>query len=435
MTDVKTLIFRARAGNEQAFADLLRAHYTFVYAIVMGIVGNPEDAEEIVQDVFVNAYRGLPRYEERTKFKPWLAKIARNCALNWMRDQKSENVSINDVGEHKLQTPDGLAEQLILAEHRELIRGALGTLSPKDRKIARSYYLDGASYDELIRTHGLSYKAISVRLSRAKRKLAKRLRHLLTGVFVSPSMTFQQIGTGGLTVMKIGTASKITVGAAAIIGLAVIGTHHFISSKDESSPTVEIITSTSAPRSVFTRKERVTVPRASNEPEITAEEMRQIENFFAQLEEVESQNLNVETDKEDSQPESVNGGFLETSETEVVSETQEKRFFGLTLSEIEAQIPVLEEEIRTNLTQAVELYTDLLSTNGTRPMPPKLVAWRDETWAEVKRLFNETANEKIPRYVSYLRIVGEDIPLREGGWLSELMEPLPMGVTYEGSSP
>jgi len=130
VTDIKTLIFRAQAGDEQAFADLVRAHYAFVYAIVMGIVGNPEDAEEVVQDVFVNAYRGLPRYEERTKFKPWLAKIARNRALNWMRDQKSENVSINDVREHKLQTPDALAEQLIIAEHRELIRGALGTLSP-----------------------------------------------------------------------------------------------------------------------------------------------------------------------------------------------------------------------------------------------------------------------------------------------------------------
>ena len=55
----------------------------------------------------------------------------------------------------------------------------MSTLSQKDRDIARAYYLDGASYDELIRTHGLSYKAISFRLSRAKRVLTKRLQHLL----------------------------------------------------------------------------------------------------------------------------------------------------------------------------------------------------------------------------------------------------------------
>ena len=289
MTDVKTLIFRAQAGDEQAFADLMRTHYAFVYTIVMGIVDNPQDAEEIVQDVFVNTYRGLAQYEERTKFRSWLAKIARNRALNWMRDQRSENVSINDVHERTLQIPDTLAEQLILDEHRELIRGALGTLSPKDRKIARSYYLDGASYDELIRTHKLSYKAISVRLSRAKRKLSKRLRHLLAGVFVSPSMTLKQLYSGGLTVMKVGTVSKITVSAAAIVGLGFIGTHHFKSSKKDSSPSVEIITSTSAPRTDSTRKKAVPAPRPSNESQISTEEMEQIESFFAQLEEADTQ--------------------------------------------------------------------------------------------------------------------------------------------------
>ena len=433
--DDSTLISRAQNGDEQAFADVVRRYHTYVYAIVIGIMKDSDDAEEVVQDVFVNAYRGLSLLGDVAKFKNWLAEIARNCARDRLRGQRVDIVSINEVSEHTFQAPDSLDAQLIRDEQTALIRSAMESLSAKDKEIVKGYYLDGASYDELIRTHGLSYKAISVRLSRAKRKLVKRLRHLLTGVCVTPSMTFKQIGAGGLTVMKIGTVSKITVGAAAIIGLGLIGTLHFISSKEDSSPTVEIITSISAPRSDFTRKGTVTAPQPENKPQISAEEMQRIENFFAQLEEVESQNLNVEIDKEDSPPESVNDGFLETSETEVVSETQGKRYFGLTLSEIEAQIPVLEEEIRTNLTQAVELYTDLISTDGTRPIPPNLGAWRDETWAEVKRLFNETANEKIPRYVSYLRIVGEDNPLREGGWLSELMDPLPMGVSYEGSSP
>ena len=438
MADVKTLIFRAQAGDEQAFANLMQAHYAFVYTIVIGVVDNPEDAEEVVQDTFVNVYRGLAQYEERTKFRGWLAKIARNRALNWMRDQRSENVSINDVQEHKLQTSDALAEQLILAEQKALIRGALETLSPKDRQIARSYYLDGASYDELIRTHGLSYKAISVRLSRAKRKLSKRLRHLLTGVFVSPATTLKQICTGGLTVMKVGTVSKITVSAAAIIGFGVIGTHHFILSKEHSSPSVEIVTSTpsgsthSVARTDATRKP-VTAPRRAGEPQISAEQMEQIESFFAQLEEIDAQDL--EKTEEAFLSEVDNEVTLDTIETEVVSEPQEERFFGLTLSEIEAQIPVLEEEIRTNLTQAVELYTDLRSTDGIRPLPPEIAEWRDETWAEVKRLFKEVARQKIPHYVSYLSVTGGENPLGEGGWLSELMEPLPMRVSYDGTSP
>ena len=73
-------------------------------------------------------------------------------------------------------------------------------------------------------------------------------------------------------------------------------------------------------------------------------------------------------------------------ETETGTEPEEERFFGLTLAEIEEKIPVLEEEIRTNLTKAVELYTELRSTDGMARKSPEIAAWRDETWAEVKRL-------------------------------------------------
>ena len=119
----------------------------------------------------------------------------------------------------------------------------------------------------------------------------------------------------------------------------------------------------------------------------------------------------------------------EISEAEAVSASQEELFLGLTRSEIEAEIPVLEEEIRTNLTQAVELYKDLISTDGMAGSSPEIAEWRGETWTEVKRLFQETSRQKIPRYTSYLNVTGRENPLRAGGWLSELMEPLPMGVS------
>ena len=346
MKEVKTLISRAQAGDEQAFANLMQAHYAFVYAIVIGIVDNPEDAEEVVQDTFVNVYRSLARYEERTKFRGWLAKIARNRAFNWMRDQRSENVSINDVHEHKLQISDALAEQLILAEQKALIRGALGTLSPKDRQIARSYFLDGASYDELIRTHGLSYKAISVRLSRAKRKLSKRLRHLLTGVFVSPATTLQQIYTGGLTVMKVGTVANITVSAAAIIGLAFVGTRQFISSKEDSSPSVEIVTSTpsvstrSVARTDATRT-TATAPRRVEEPQISAEEMEQIESFFTQLEEADAQDIEIAGEEATSSEMDIDSEY-EISETDATKSSERQ----VRIAEIKRRIEWLSEQIK-----------------------------------------------------------------------------------------
>ena len=128
-----------------------------------------------------------------------------------------------------------------------------------------------------------------------------------------------------------------------------------------------------------------------------------------------------------------------SADTEAGSTTEpkEERFYGLTLAEIEEKIPVLEEEIRTNLTKAVELYTELRSTDGMGRKSSEIAAWRDETWQEVKRLFQDVAyTGKILRYRSFLRVTGvaED-PILPGGWIHELMEPLPMGVTPGESSP
>ena len=219
MAKDNTLIHRAQTGNEGAFTDLMREHYPFVYAIVVRIVKNSHDTEEVVQDAFFNAYRGLAQLEDTTKFKSWLGEIAQNCARNWLRKQRGDTVSIDEVNEQMLQMKDSPDERLIRQEQRELIRRAMETLPRKDREIAQAFYLDGASYDELTRTHGLSYNAIAFRLSRAKRQLTKRLQYLLTGIFVSPAMTLKKIYSGGLTVMKIGTVPKITIGVAALIAL------------------------------------------------------------------------------------------------------------------------------------------------------------------------------------------------------------------------
>ena len=145
MANDNTLIYRAQSGDEGAFVDLIRVYYPFVYAIVIRIVNNPHDAEEIVQDTFLNAYRGLAQYQEMEKFKNWLGEIARNRARSWLRKQRIDTVPIDEVSEHTLGTQDLPDEQLIRREQRELIRRAMGTLSEKDREIARAYYLEGAS--------------------------------------------------------------------------------------------------------------------------------------------------------------------------------------------------------------------------------------------------------------------------------------------------
>lgn len=236
MVNENTLIYRAQTGDEGAFTALMREYYPLVYTIVIRIVDNPHDVEEVVQDTFFNAYRGLTQLEDAANFKSWLAEIARNCARQWVRKRRVNTVSFDEVDEGVLQTQDSPDEQLTRLEQRKLIRQTMETLPQKDRDIARAFYLEGASYNELTSTHGLSYKAISFRLSRAKQQLSKRLRYLLTGVFVSPGLTLKKLYTEGLTAMKVGVVPKMTVGATGLIALIFIG---FIGLRQMNAPIVE----------------------------------------------------------------------------------------------------------------------------------------------------------------------------------------------------
>ena len=309
MAKENTLIHRAQAGDEGAFADLMRSYHAYVYAIVIGIVKNPHDAEEVVQDTFLSAYRGLKQLEDNAKFKSWLAEIARNRARNWLRKQKGDTVSIDEVSEHLLQTEDSPDERLTRQEQRELIRRIMETLPQKDRDIARAFYLEGASYNELTSTHGLSDKAISFRLSRARRQLSKRLQYLLTGIFVPPGLTLKKIYSGGLAAMKVGTAPKITVSAIALIGLIFIG---YIGVRQMNGPTVKerVYLSpwedgTARPRNStegFPTDTTQDAESGGTQPQIAATEaaagMEPIDDFFAELDETDMAQFATEAEFE-----------------------------------------------------------------------------------------------------------------------------------------
>ena len=323
MAKENTLIYRAQTGDEGAFADLMRAYHAFVYTIAIGIVDNPHDAEEVVQDAFLNAYQGLRQLEDATKFKGWLAEITRNRARNWLRKQQGETVSIDEVSEGILQTEDSPDERLARLEQRELIRRTMETLPQKDRDIARAFYLEGVSYDELTSTHGLSYNAIALRLFRIKRKLSKQLRYLLTGIFVSPGLTLKKLYTGGLTAMKVGTVPKITVGVAVLIGLIFIG---YIGIRQMNAPTVAervylspwengTARPQSSPEGLAAQTDSTQdMETGDTQPQITtaesAEERELIDDLFVELDETDLAQFAIEGE---SEPETDQSFMTDTS--------------------------------------------------------------------------------------------------------------------------
>ena len=370
MVKENTLIYRAQTGDERAFADLMRSYHAFVYAIVIGIVDNSHDAEEVVQDAFLNAYQGLKQLEDATKFKSWLAEITRNCARQWLRKQRGETVSLDEVSEEMLQTGDSPDERLVRLEQRELIRRTMETLPQTDRDIARAFYLEGASYDELTSTHGLSYNAVAFRLFRVKRQLSKRLQYLLTGIFVSPAVTLKKIYSGGLTAMKVGTVPKITVGAAALIALIFIG---FVGVREIRAPKVEerVYLSpwedgTARPRNSpegLAGQTNSTQDTESGDthPQIAAAEsaegLESTSEFFSQSEETDTAQFAIEGESEPDIEQSLttDTSTLLDDNGQSAEDVMYAFVEALRSSDIEAILPLLTETLR-NKEESGDLY-------------------------------------------------------------------------------
>ncbi len=402
------LISRAQSGDEQAFVDLMRAYHAFVYAIVIGMVNNSHDAEDVVQEVFINTYRRLSQLEDTTKFKSWLAEVARNCARNWQRTQRMDTVSINNVSEGTLQTADSPEKQLIRDEELEMIRRTMNTLSQKDRDIARSYYLEGVSYDELIRAHGLSYKAISFRLSRAKRTLAKRLQYLLNAAFVPPVISLNKISSGGFTAMKIGTIPKVTAGVVAIIVIVFIGLHQLLPPNDGPSSSIKAtVSTTSKPEQseaeIETSLERVvTVPKRADEPQISAEEMEQVEDFFAQLEEADAQS---ETDvpQRTTDAEELGETYIDESASDTKQSAEDVMNAYVTAYknlDFEAMLPLVTGSVRKGVESSLRFFDGELPdevVNGIADNIPEEMI--DDVLQTMREQMSETAQKMKDRGV------------------------------------
>ena len=298
-TDAK-LVQAAQSGDEKAFETLVEKYRPRIYATISGFIKNTQDREDIAQETFINAYRNLHQLSKPDRFSYWLITIAQNQCRDWKRKNRPHvhTIPIDEVDENLLNSDDSPERKSRQAEQRQIIAQAIQSLPETERQIAQAHYLEGASHHELVDRHGISYQAVCVRLSRAKRKLAKRLGHLLTGVFVTPATTLKQIYSGGLTLMKIGTTLKITVAAIGIVALifiGFIGSRQLLLSKDNQSPSVEAVeqtsdtTAQSVTQTDATRRGDPTTASPEAERPISEEERQQIKNFFSQLEESDAQ--------------------------------------------------------------------------------------------------------------------------------------------------
>lgn len=184
MTEAE-LISKAQQGDEDAFAQLLDDHQGKVYGLILRLTGSPEDAMELTQETFFNAWRGLPSFQRNSKFSTWLYRLATNVTIDFLRKEKrrrslsvsslsvdgDDDLRVLDVPDHRF-TPQSEAER---RELQEAVHQGISKLSDEHRQVLVLRELNGLSYSEIAQVLDIEEGTVKSRISRARLALRKIL--------------------------------------------------------------------------------------------------------------------------------------------------------------------------------------------------------------------------------------------------------------------
>ena len=173
---------RVLAGEPRFFEELVRRYTRFGGAIAYGVVGDFQQAEDVLQEAFFKAFRALPTLRQPERFKVWFAGIVRSHALDALRKRRSRGrreVGLYDFGDVVTSavvspeiSPD---ERQTLREEREQILKSISELPEDDRLMIVLKHLEGLSYKEIAQVTTTTVSAVESRLFRARRALKEKL--------------------------------------------------------------------------------------------------------------------------------------------------------------------------------------------------------------------------------------------------------------------
>ncbi len=181
LTDIE-LIQKTLAGDQLAYADLVKRHQRFVFTLAMRFTKNREDAEEVAQDCFIKAYRSLDNFKQESKFSTWLYSIVYTTAMTSLRKKRLDTSSIDDeeTGIQIAAVPSGY--DINNAENRSrsfYLNQAIEQLSADDAAIITLFYKGEQSLEEIAQTLGIEANSVKVKLFRARQRLKEKLERNL----------------------------------------------------------------------------------------------------------------------------------------------------------------------------------------------------------------------------------------------------------------
>lgn len=168
------LIKQALTGRQQAFAELVKRYENYAFTLALRFVKNREDASEVAQDAFLRAFRYLPEFRGDARFTTWFYKIIYSTALNFLRKQNPDILSLDDENRPvKLSGYDikDASHTLEYQDRSAALQKAIAKLSPDDSGIITLFYMFEHSLEEICQIMGLTMPNAKTKLCRARQRL------------------------------------------------------------------------------------------------------------------------------------------------------------------------------------------------------------------------------------------------------------------------
>ncbi len=177
MDEERALIERALAGDQVAFAGLVKAYQVPVYNLAYRMLGTPAEAEEAAQETFLRIYRRLHTYDAGQKLSSWVLAIAAHYCVDRLRRRRLSWLSLEDAPAGAMgEPPEEMPEPRFLQrEKQEEIQKLLARLPEAYRLVIVLRYWQDLSYEEMACVLGTSESAVKSRLHRAREMMAEHL--------------------------------------------------------------------------------------------------------------------------------------------------------------------------------------------------------------------------------------------------------------------
>ena len=175
MTDPQ-LVARAQEGDLPAFEELVVKYQREIYGLAYRLVMDAEEAKDLTQQAFMQAFIHIKGFRQQAQFKTWLFRIAINQCYNYLKNKKKYGDPV-DVNDFVLAANDSPEEDLIAQEERRRLYAAMTRLPAKQRAVITLKLEQGLSYDEISRVLGGTAGAARVNYCQALKTLKKYLKN------------------------------------------------------------------------------------------------------------------------------------------------------------------------------------------------------------------------------------------------------------------